>query len=379
MHNENPYLLIAGDLVPTYKNEQCFIESDISELMGIRITELWNNAMYRIFNLETPITDSKEKYEKAGEFLGAKKETINGIKALDPSLVCLANNHILDFGIKGVEDTICLLDKSNIKHIGFGKDIHKMKGSHSFVCDGKKTTIYNCCEHEFTYAEENKSGTNPFNPLTTLFEIQELKKECDFLIVIYHGGKELYQYCTPNLQKICHSIVKAGANLVVCQHSHCIGCFESYDNSTIIYGQGNFIFDCDGDDLWNRLTKEGLLIKVDLSSFSIEYVKYQKKDKSIELVEDLENRDFYSRSLQIREKGFVERKYLKTIERTSFKYFRQILSTKYLGYFDKKILRAFFMKKRYKKIRLLLINYFECEVHYENIITYLKENKELHS
>ena len=49
-----------------------------------------------------------------------------------------------------------------------------------------------------------------------------------------------------------------GADLVVCQHSHIIGCEEDHEGSKIIYGQGNFLL----DDLNNENWQSGLMIRV---------------------------------------------------------------------------------------------------------------------
>ena len=43
----------------------------------------------------------------------------------------------------------------------------------------------------------------------------ELKKQCDYVIVLYHGGKEHYRYPSPYLQKVCRKIVDKGADIVV--------------------------------------------------------------------------------------------------------------------------------------------------------------------
>ncbi|WP_371315358.1 CapA family protein, partial [uncultured Duncaniella sp.] len=64
-------------------------------------------------------------------------------------------------------------------------------------------------------------------------------------------------------------MVDCGADLISCQHSHCIGTIEQYNGSTIVYGQGNSVFGYrDGDNSWNR----GLLLQVEFqkagSSFS---------------------------------------------------------------------------------------------------------------
>jgi len=107
--------------------------------------------------------------------------------------------------------------------------------------DGKKIGIYACAETEFSIAEDNRAGANPFDPLESLDHIADLKSKCDFVIVLYHGGKELYRFPSPYLRKVCRKIVEKGADLVICQHSHCIGAFENYHDSVIVYGQGNFL------------------------------------------------------------------------------------------------------------------------------------------
>ncbi|MCR0265384.1 CapA family protein [[Clostridium] innocuum] len=369
----SPYILIAGDLVPTRKNFIEFSNGDILSLIHDDFKTIWDNASLRVFNLETPITDSSDEFMKAGTFLGAKAATFEGIKNLNPSLVCLANNHIMDLGVRGAYDTIGLLDNANIPYIGFGNNLNEMVDFRYFVVNNKKIGFFNCCEHEFTYAKEDSCGTSVFNPLSSLFRIQELKKECDYLIIIYHGGRELYEYCTPKLKETCHAIAKAGADLIICQHSHCISCSEIFEDTHIIYGQGNFIFDIDEEGLWEKLTKNSLLVKLNLENLSIEFIGFHKEGKKIKLDLNQQQEDFKKRSKDILDNEFVKQKYIEDIKYKSYHYFRQILSTQFLGALDKRIFKSYFMRKRYKKLRLLLINYFDCEVHIENILTYLKE------
>lgn len=84
---------------------------------------------------------------------------------------------------------------------------------------------------------------NPFVESKLYLDIQNIKKEVDYLIVIFHGGKEFYRFPSPILQKNCRSVIDFWADCVITQHSRCIGCEEIYKDRKIIYGQGNFIFD----------------------------------------------------------------------------------------------------------------------------------------
>src|SRR5690554_1504663 len=94
--------------------------------MEKKLLDVWLMADYRIINLETPITDSKDKIEKNGPTLSADLDTINGIRKLNPNLLCLANNHIMDYGSEGFMDTISILDKENIPYIGVGDSLDNL-------------------------------------------------------------------------------------------------------------------------------------------------------------------------------------------------------------------------------------------------------------
>ena len=97
---------------------------------------------------------------------------------------------------------------------------------------------------------EDQIYTNPYIKLLDekapdVDPAEQKDNKCDYTIVLYHGGKEYYRYPSPNLQRVCRYMIEKGTDLVICQHSHCIGCEENYLSGKIVYGQGNFIFDCD--------------------------------------------------------------------------------------------------------------------------------------
>ncbi len=84
-----------------------------------------------------------------------------------------------------------------------------------------------------------------------------------FMIVLLHDGAEFYPFPSPRLRKVCQFLIEQGADLVVCQHSHCAGAYEAYGNGHIIYGQGNLISDWpDRDGSWH----EGFLIRLTIGS-----------------------------------------------------------------------------------------------------------------
>lgn len=368
-------LLIAGDLVPTKSNIELFNNSNVKSLIGDALFSLLDSTDVRIFNLEVPITDEESPMDKCGPNLIASTTTINGIKALNPSLIALANNHILDQGVQGLKSTKNILSKNNIPFVGIGKNSSEASKPYIIKKNGLKIGVYACAEHEFSIATVKTSGANLFDPLESLDHIQKLKEQCDYVIVLYHGGKEHYRYPSPYLQKVCRKITQKGADFVICQHSHCIGCFEKYENSTIIYGQGNFLFDDSESEFWQT----SLLIKIEIKdTINIEYIPIVKKENVIRLAEKkvaneiLEN--FNMRSDEILQEGFIEKEYQKFADKNIENYLRNFSGIgKWFYRMNRYLLNGTLMKHKYSKEQLLAIqNFIECEAHRELVLTGLK-------
>lgn len=364
-------LVIAGDLVPTNANIDLFSNADINTLLGEDLLVEWNLADVRIFNLEVPLTDEGNPIDKWGPNLIAPTSTINGIKALNPSLITLANNHIMDHGEEGFRSTVDILNESKIPFIGVGDSLKEAKKPYILNKGGLKIGIYACAEHEFSIAGENSSGANPFDPLESLDHINVLKQKCDYVIVLYHGGKEHYRYPSPYLQKVCRKMVEKGANLVVCQHSHCIGSYETYNNSTIVYGQGNFIFNKHDNEYWNS----SLLIKLRFEKgIKVEYIPIVTTQKGIRLANESESTSilngFSKRSEEIKKHGFIEEKYREFAVKNIDNYLRKFLGFgKWTSRIDRILLKGMLVKMRSNQRHLLSVrNYVECEAHRELLL-----------
>lgn len=375
MTKKRTQILIAGDLVPTQTNAKYFNEGDIKKLVDIDILNYFLDSDLSIINLECPLTNSTNRIEKQGPNLKASPESIKAIKCLNPTILSLANNHIMDFGEIGLRDTLEILENNEITPIGVGSDLEEAINSLKIITiNGWKVGMYSCAEHEFSIATKNSPGANPFDPLNTGDVIYDLKKgnALDILILIYHGGKEYYQYPTPELQKTCRHLAKKGADLIVCQHSHCIGAYEQYMQSYIIYGQGNFIFDMD-----KPLAKDGTLILYLLEAnqkprFQIIPISKCKDDPGT--IMKLQNNDakkvinmFYERSEKVTDLSFLEEQY-EIYARNQIKSYLYDISPlgKWTGRIDRKILKNKILKWLYPRSKVIkMINFIECQAHNE--------------
>lgn len=369
-------IIVAGDLVPTKSNIELFNNGDCLSLLGEKLVKVWNHKNIRIFNLEVPLVDKESPIDKCGPNLSAPTSTIKGIKGLNPSLITIANNHILDQGLEGLNSTINLFLKNDIKYIGAGKNIEEARKTFVFEDNKRSVGIYACTENEFSIANTGSAGANPLD-LRNIFEhIKELKEKCQHVIVLYHGGKEHYRYPSPELQKNCRKMVDNGASLVICQHSHCIGSYENYNDKKIIYGQGNFIFDGCENEYW----KTSLLIDIDVKDeLEINYIPIIKKKEVVELADFDTSKsilnEFEYRSKKIKDEGFLEKEYSKFACNYIDSYLRSFAGFgKWMSRIDRYLFKGRIINIKYPRNRLLKIqNYIECEAHRELLLKGLRE------
>ena len=370
-------IIIGADIVPTKSNLEQFMEGDLSEVIDYKLIDYLSGADFRIFNLETPLTDISDPIEKNGPNLMAPVSCAIGLKSLNIDLVSLGNNHIKDQNEEGIISTIQALDNVQISHVGAGKDISEAQKPFYTYVSGKKIGIYSCTEHEFSTADEQHWGANPFDIIESFDHVSRMKEECDYAIVLYHGGKEHYRYPSPALQKVCRKFIEKGANLVICQHSHCIGCEEDYCDGKIVYGQGNFLFDYRKDECWQT----SILIEI-TDNFKVEYVPIIMHNSVVGLAIDKEKEDilknFLLRSDEIKDEGFVRKRY-KDLARECLQTYIYELDGKRRTFIYKcfnKALCGTLDKKRYnrflKESRVKLLNYIECETHMELLTEGLK-------
>jgi len=254
-------LLIGADLVPTATSEEYFKNGDV-DFLFTDVKDLIQNADRTVVNLECALTTSENAIKKFGPNLKASPKCAETLLKLGITDVALSNNHVFDFGIEGLKETLQTLEKAGLPYMGVGENDVASRKIYYIEQEGKKIAFVNVCEHEYTYATANRMGANPFDPFLTMQDVREAKKNAEFVVVLYHGGKEHCRYPSPRLINLCREMVLCGADVVLTQHSHCIGCYEKYEGGHILYGQGNFHFDYNNHtDLWNT----SLLVELDIT------------------------------------------------------------------------------------------------------------------
>ena len=254
-------ITIFGDICPTNDTLEKFKSGDAEGLFH-DILPMMQESDLVIGNLECALTDEPKPIQKAGPVLHAPTCSIKALKSAGFHVLSLANNHIRDCGTQGVINTIDKCHSAGIKTVGAGENISQAKKPLIIDEGGCKVGIASFAEHEFNFATNDRPGAATLDVYADFDELRLLRKQVDTLIVFYHGGIEYHPYPSPLLAKKCRKMVECGADLVLCQHSHCVGTIERIGSSCIVYGQGNSLFGYrENDESWNS----GMIINVNIN------------------------------------------------------------------------------------------------------------------
>lgn len=365
-------ILIFGDICPDNNYRRLF---DGKSVLSDAIIGDIKESDLVIANLECPATKVEIPIVKTGPNIKALPEDISYLKEIGFDILSLANNHILDYGEDGLRETLDRCKQDGIKIFGGGENIAKAKKPLIVDVNNCRIGLLSYAEEEFNLAGADSAGANHFDPYESLDEIQDLKSKVDFLIVLYHGGVEYYRYPSPILQKKCRKMADKGADLVLVQHSHCIGTSEIRQGSTIVYGQGNSVFGYkENNAAWN----EGFLIELSPETKGVTYRLLEATPIGVDYADKKREQhrifQFEEESLKLLDMDFIHRSWqnfangIKPLHMSSI-YGNSRLFIKFNRLLNNRLI-DFFYSRRQKMVTLEL---FRCEAHHEVMKTIFEE------
>lgn len=297
-------IIIVGDLFPTETNTPYFTQGDIKSLFGEKLIQLFKEADLTICNLEGALTDHGEICKKTGPVKVAPTSAIEAYKQLGIDCCLLANNHATDGGHQGMIDTMRTLDNAGIKHIGGGKNQNEIVRFVIQKVGGLNIGFYNVSETMYNKPTKDTAGAWLYDEYVVCRELEQLKKQCDYLVVLYHGGIEKFHYPSPETRKRFHRMADCGADMILAQHTHCIGCEEYYNGSYLLYGQGDFLL----KNFAPGLTDTGLIVELVIENGQVQIKKHKVKSVDNLFVRYDEQQDlseFNSRSNKVGDEDYV--------------------------------------------------------------------------
>jgi len=331
-----------------------------------------------IVNLECPILDLENPIKKSGPVMKVSTTSAEILKYIGVDIVSGANNHIYDHGDLGIIETLKILKRISIEHLGFGETNVEAARILFKTIKGKVFAFINYTENEFGIASTSNGGANPFDPINAFHDITSVKKMSDYIIVIYHGGNEYFALPSPRIKKQCHFMVDCGADAIICHHSHFFSGIEKYNNSLIAYGLGNFLFDLPNKPAqWYNSGILSLIINEIGISFKVIPINQCTKEDAclLNLMDSEKQNDFLQKVLElssnIQSDQNLNQKWDEFVAKKAPGYLSNI-------YGLSRIQKYLYRKKIYKlKVnsyrKLALLNLIRCESHRDIVIKVMED------
>ena len=209
------------------------------------VENYFKNSDINFANLEGAIANTNTQSSKRSKNSYAFRMPpymANRIAEAGFNIVAVANNHSRDFGDKGYKQTQEYVQNAGIKIVG------NILNTASFM-EIKNKKIGFLAFYYFSYANNSIQDIASAKAL-----VEKTKKECDFLVVSFHGGAEgrnmyrvskstemFYGENRGDVYKFARAVSDSGADLVIGHGPHVLRAMEIYNDSFIAYSLGNFV------------------------------------------------------------------------------------------------------------------------------------------
>jgi poly-gamma-glutamate capsule biosynthesis protein CapA/YwtB (metallophosphatase superfamily) len=195
-------------------------------------------------NLEYPITFKGVRYPDKEYTFRGDPESLSAIRKAGFDLLSLANNHIMDYGEKGLRDTIRQCRKNRLAFTGAGADL---ASASSLSVIKRRGTRYGLLAYSLTFPEEfwatpGKPGTAHPDWAQVGQDIRDARPRVDILMVSFHWGEELKSDPKKYQVDFAHHAINSGADVVLGHHPHVPQPIELFKGKPIFYSLGNYAF-----------------------------------------------------------------------------------------------------------------------------------------
>lgn len=239
-------LLFSGDINMTEVIRNNYNRDGIDGILSKGFQDEFKNADIAMVNQEFAFTNGGIKAEDKQYTFRVDPKYVQIFKDMEVDVVSLANNHTMDFGIRGLTDSFAALNDAGIRYVGAGNNLAEAREIKYIEVKDKRIAYLGASRviPETTWnAYENKPGMlTTYDPALLIEDIKTAKAQSDFVVVYVHWGLEKHDSPEEYQRNLAKQYIDAGADLVVGSHPHVLQGIEYYNGKPIVYSLGNFMF-----------------------------------------------------------------------------------------------------------------------------------------
>ncbi|WP_336712002.1 CapA family protein [Arthrobacter sp. USHLN218] len=211
----------------------------------------------RIINLETSVTTSGRFAPGKGIHYRMHPGNIGCLTAAGIDACVLANNHVLDFGVRGLEETLDVLRAAGLRTAGAGRNAAGAWAPAELGTPGGRVLLF-AAAHSSSGATRGNSALGERPGLAFLPDLSDAaadslleriraeRRPGDAVIVSLHWGSNWGYGVPPEQTRFAHRLVDGGADIIHGHSSHHPRPLETYRGRPVLYGCGDLINDYEG-------------------------------------------------------------------------------------------------------------------------------------
>ena len=213
----------------------------------------------RIINLETAVTSSEDAWPRKGIHYRMHPANAPVLSVAKIDCCALANNHVLDWGYRGLTETMNTLRAAGIHTAGAGQDeVEAAAPALIELAGGGRVVIFAFATEcsgvgEDWAADRGRPGVNRLTDLSAdcvraiAAQVRTVRQAADVVVVSIHWGANFNFGMPASQRRFAHGLIDSAAADVVYGHSsHHVKGIEVYRDRLILYGAGDFINDYEG-------------------------------------------------------------------------------------------------------------------------------------
>lgn len=260
-------LLFTGDILLDRGVRKVIEHHGIDYLFTRQMDSLFRASQVVVGNLECPATNIKAPVQKRFIFRG-EPEWLYALKKHGFTHLNLANNHSIDQGRKGLTDTKENILKAKLEPVGMGKNLQEAAQPTLLTSHPRKVWLIaslGMALENFAYLPDrpcvNTERTQEI--ITRIRDIKQKDPQAVVIVSIHWGGEHTLKP-VPSQRLDAHRLINAGADALICHHTHTLQTIERYKGRDIYYSIGNFIF-----DQQKPLNSKACVVKVEVTKDNV--------------------------------------------------------------------------------------------------------------
>ena len=239
-------VVLTGDILLDRGVRQAINRHGVDHLFSDGIDSVFREAQVVVGNLECPATKIEAPVFKQFIFR-AEPEWLDTLHQHGFTHLNLANNHSIDQGREGLIDTKLNIEKVGMIPIGAGMNMNEASQPVLLASQPRNVWIVPSMRlalENYAYLPEKPCvSQEPMDSLLErVFRLRQTDSTAVIIVSLHWGGEHTLQP-VPRQRYEARQLIQAGADILVCHHTHTLQTIEEFKGHLIYYSIGNFIFD----------------------------------------------------------------------------------------------------------------------------------------